>query len=232
MLANSKESDIKRITLSDVPSNDITQDDPYWGAIKYTNYELNLFGDPALSVWTATPQELTLNPQISNIQLTVDTKGPYSWVALISEDDDKIFLTQQTGIDGQCTISDPLFTQYIQDHLSGTIKVCVKAHNYLPKTVTVNISSGIVNQMNLTVEKFSVSQGKNFRINFSLKQAGLVDIKLYNVKGAMVKSLVNGNMDKGNHSISTSQDNLSSGIYYCRFMFGINQKIVKFFISK
>jgi len=58
-------------------------------------------------------------------------------------------------------------------------------------------------------------------IAFSLEKAGNVRLEIYNIKGQKVKTLVNGNMDKGNHNlIWNGSDNdgrkVSSGVYLYR----------------
>lgn len=231
MLANAKETDMKRITLADVTNHDITKDDPYFGALKYTNYELNLFGDPALSLWTDDPKELNINPVVGLNKFTVDTKGAYSWIAL-ADKDDKIFITQQTGIDGKCSISDDIYTKYISENNNGKIKVYVKSHNYLPKVVTIDISTGISNNINLPVKNFNIQCGKNYIVNFSLLKPGFVDVKLYNSKGVVVKSLVNKTMDKGNHAVTIIKSDISSGIYYCRYKGNNTQKLISLVVNR
>lgn len=59
------------------------------------------------------------------------------------------------------------------------------------------------------------------KINFSLKEAGKVNLEIYNLKGQKVKTLMNKNMDADNHSVIWSgEDNsgkkVSSGIYLYR----------------
>lgn len=233
MLANAKETDAKRITLTDVPSQDITKDGPYWGALKYTNYELNLFGDPALSLWTATPAKLTVQPSINGSVLTLDTKGPYSWVALLNGKD-SIFLTQQTGIDGMCTISDPILAQYLSANPGGIIKVKVKAHNYLPDSAQVAIGTGTIQNDRL----FSVSapiaskNGQSLLISYTIEKPGLVKATVFNARGVQVRTLCNKMMGKGSHTQKVALDGLSNGVYYCAFVSNTAKKVMKFYITK
>jgi len=64
----------------------------------------------------------------------------------------------------------------------------------------------------------------NFETNicFFLSQKSDVKIEIYNIKGQMIKTLMNGNKTAGNHTlIWDGKDDygkpLSSGIYFCRF---------------
>jgi len=51
-------------------------------------------------------------------------------------------------------------------------------------------------------------------INFSLPKAGLVSLVVYNSKGELVKTLVNGNQSAGMQSVSFDGANLNTGVYY------------------
>jgi len=50
-------------------------------------------------------------------------------------------------------------------------------------------------------------------IKFSLVDAGLVKLSVYNILGQEVAVLVNGNMDSGTHSVSFAASALTSGVY-------------------
>ena len=57
-------------------------------------------------------------------------------------------------------------------------------------------------------------------IQFSLPQAGDVTLKIYNVLGEEVKTLVNEYKEIGNHSVQFNANNLASGMYLYRFQAG------------
>jgi hypothetical protein len=50
-------------------------------------------------------------------------------------------------------------------------------------------------------------------IKYSLPKAGMVELKIYNVLGAEVATLLSENQDAGNYEIKFTAENLSSGIY-------------------
>jgi enterochelin esterase-like enzyme len=72
------------------------------------------------------------------------------------------------------------------------------------------------------VSEFSLSQ--NYpnpfnpvtNINYSLAQAGFVTIKVYNLLGEEISTLVNGEKTAGSYKVMFSGTNLSSGIYFYR----------------
>ena len=51
-------------------------------------------------------------------------------------------------------------------------------------------------------------------INFELPLDGLVKLSVYNLLGEEVKTLVNGVMDEGVHSIKFNATDLNSGVYF------------------
>ena len=57
-------------------------------------------------------------------------------------------------------------------------------------------------------------------IQFSLPQAGDVTLKIYNVLGEEVKTLVNEYKEIGNHSVQFNAGNLASGMYLYRIQAG------------
>jgi hypothetical protein len=233
MLANARETDARRITLADVPNQDFTKDTPYWGALKYTNYELNLFGDPALSLWTAAPVTLAPQPKLTGSVLTLDTKGPYSWVAL-ANDKDSIFITRQTGLDGRCVIDDPLLAAYVASNPYGTLKVRVKSHNFLPDSATVKIGAGVmVGSRASAIKSFGIKiDGSLLYVNFSLSEASPAFIRLYNAKGVEVALPINKPFGRGAHAESLSLASLGDGVYFCSLLRGGERLTAKFSIVR
>jgi hypothetical protein len=54
------------------------------------------------------------------------------------------------------------------------------------------------------------------QISFDVKQAGFVTLKVYNMVGQEVASLVNGSMSQGHHAVTFNAANLPSGLYVYR----------------
>jgi len=57
-------------------------------------------------------------------------------------------------------------------------------------------------------------------INYSIKQDGLVSLKVYDILGKEVATLVNENKPPGKHSVKFNASNLPSGIYFYRIVSG------------
>jgi Secretion system C-terminal sorting domain len=70
-------------------------------------------------------------------------------------------------------------------------------------------------------------------IKFSISQAGLVSLKVYNTLGQLVKTIVdNVYKAKGDYQVNISMDNLSSGVYFYRLEEGNNAITKKMVLLK
>ncbi len=69
-------------------------------------------------------------------------------------------------------------------------------------------------------------------INFSLKTDGFVTIKVYNVSGKEVASIINSYMKEGAHSVNFNASSLPSGVYYYKLSDGIDTRIMKMILLK
>ncbi|HEX2982511.1 MAG TPA: T9SS type A sorting domain-containing protein, partial [Ignavibacteriales bacterium] len=58
------------------------------------------------------------------------------------------------------------------------------------------------------------------KISFSLPQSGKTMLKVYDMLGREIAELVNGEMEKGPHSVSFNGRSLSSGVYIYRLQSG------------
>jgi hypothetical protein len=58
------------------------------------------------------------------------------------------------------------------------------------------------------------------KINYSIPKAGLITLKVYDMLGKEVSTLVNENKNAGNYTIVFNGGNLSSGIYFYKLSSG------------
>ncbi|GBD89322.1 hypothetical protein BMS3Abin04_00026 [bacterium BMS3Abin04] len=86
--------------------------------------------------------------------------------------------------------------------------------------------------------KFELSQNypnpfnPTTNIRFTLPEAGIVKLAVYNLLGQKVADLVNGNMEAGFHNITFNGSNLATGIYIYRLESGNNVMIRKMQLVK
>ncbi len=69
-------------------------------------------------------------------------------------------------------------------------------------------------------------------IQFSLPQAGIVTLKIYNLLGEEVKTLVDEYRELGNHSVQFNANSLASGIYFYRIQAGSFNQVKKMLLLK
>jgi hypothetical protein len=96
--------------------------------------------------------------------------------------------------------------------------------------VTSPASVTAVGNTNVAPQKFALSQNypnpfnPSTRIQYSLEKAGMVSLKVYNLLGLEVATLVNGRQEAGSYAVPFGIDNgttgLSSGVYFYRLQSG------------
>jgi hypothetical protein len=78
----------------------------------------------------------------------------------------------------------------------------------------------IEDEYSVTPKEFNVSQNypnpfnPSTIINYAVKEAGLVKIKVFDILGSEVAELINESKDAGNHSVEFNAANLPSGVYF------------------
>jgi Protein of unknown function (DUF3494). len=70
------------------------------------------------------------------------------------------------------------------------------------------------------------------RIQYSLEKAGMVSLKVYNVLGLEVATLVNGRQEAGSYTVPFNATGLSSGVYFYRLEAGSLNSTKKLILMK
>jgi hypothetical protein len=215
---------------------------PYHNCLRYLHYLINSTGDPALSIWTETPKDLTQPfPFTASKDKFTMTTPPYTWVALANTTTGEIFTTQLTGYvyadnsfvpsDSLCSIDDTPYKTYAAGN--SKVKVIIKAHNYLPAEFDVDISTGIIHNSADIVKQYTVKPvNGRVLINFTLPMNEFVNVSIFSSKGALVKTLLNKQIEAGNQSIVLNMDELGNGIYYSKIKTKNAQSVKTFIITK
>ena len=69
-------------------------------------------------------------------------------------------------------------------------------------------------------------------INYQLAETGNVELKVYNIKGQIVQTLVKEQKPSGKHSVTWNAENIASGIYFIKIRTGDIQQFKKIVLIK
>ena len=69
-------------------------------------------------------------------------------------------------------------------------------------------------------------------VDFSIPKASFVTLKVYDVLGREIATLVNENLQQGQHSVSVNLNSAQSGVYYYRLQSGNNVETKKMLLMK
>jgi len=93
-----------------------------------------------------------------------------------------------------------------------------------PVGVTVNFSlnsaTSVETNLSAQPEGFTLSQNypnpfnPSTTINYAIQRSGMVTLKIYNIVGQEIQSLVNEYQAAGNYQVTVNAQNLSSGVYF------------------
>ncbi len=106
--------------------------------------------------------------------------------------------------------------------------------NLVPSTITVSLES---NDFEIPViYKLSQNYPNPFNpsttIEFSLPKSEFVELKVFNILGKEVASLVSKKLNQGNHTYQFDGSNLASGIYYYQLVAGDYREVKKMILLR
>ncbi|MCK9584506.1 MAG: carboxypeptidase regulatory-like domain-containing protein [Candidatus Cloacimonetes bacterium] len=121
---------------------------------------------------------------------------------------------------------------------------CISNDHFIFMVDDVTISAGVGNENGVAPVYTTALKGNypnpfnpETTISFSVKDAGPVSVEIYNVKGQLVKKLVNGVKEAGDHTaVWNGKDNngraVSSGVYYFKMNAGKYSSTKKMIMMK
>ena len=139
-------------------------------------------------------------------------------------------------VEGSGNSSSPKFYSYIDTEIRNS-----SVYHYRLKQVDTDGSFTYSNEILVTAEPpnyFSLSQNypnpfnPKTKIYYSIPGESLIEIKLYDVLGTEIATLVNGIKPTGRYELIFDASNISSGIYYYRMQSGSYFDIKKMVILK
>ncbi|NNG26500.1 MAG: T9SS type A sorting domain-containing protein, partial [Ignavibacteriaceae bacterium] len=124
---------------------------------------------------------------------------------------------------------------YIEDFIpsgSGNLlipnAVVIRENN----TVSVSGSGNSSNNNYILKQNYPNPFNPTTIISFSISNSEFTQLKVYNVLGNEVQTLINENKQAGNHQIEFSAENLSNGIYFYRLISGNFSETKKMILLK
>ena len=69
-------------------------------------------------------------------------------------------------------------------------------------------------------------------ISYAIPMEGHVTLKVYNVRGAEVVTLVDSDQKAGFYSVLWNGNDVASGVYFCRMTCGQFEKVIKMLLIK
>jgi hypothetical protein len=139
----------------------------------------------------------------SSFKTVPDTNVQIHLVPLSTFDDAEMARIKVMVDDGNSTAADSTF--YFRKRTSAI----ADRNNAIPREFT--LSQNYPNPFNPVT-----------RISYSIPRSGLVRLKIYNILGQEVRSLVNQFQKAGNYNITFDAKNLASGIYFYQLQVGVD----------
>lgn len=197
---------------------------PYNTSNKVVTYRLfHMHGDAFLNLYSEVPQNMTVThaPVIAYTATGFNvTANNGSFIAL-SKDTTIYGTATGTGSTVSVPVTGPLT-------VGDTIKVVITKQNYYryEGKVRVVTATGLAGNEGAIPKDYSLSQ--NYpnpfnpvtKIMYAVPKGSFVSIKIYDVLGREVSSLVNGYKQPGYYTVEFDGSQFSSGAYFCRMESG------------
>jgi hypothetical protein len=196
----------------------VAQADDYCEYCMYNHVPL---GDPEMPMWTKEPVllqvthqgEITPVPQDFLVGVS-SAKGaplPDARVCLMS---DSVYERGYTNASGEVALP-------ISPGLPCTMNVTVTAHNFIPyEGYTVVRESGVESHRDRTVAyQLAIHPtpcDRSLTIRYQLPIDGRVIIRIYDVTGRAIQTVISKHVHAGQHELSWDSGLLQTGVYFCR----------------
>ncbi len=125
---------------------------------------------------------------------------------------------------------------------AGTYSLVVTANGISSDPVSFVVSAPSDNRMQAPVAKTGTNQDMQLKVfpnpatdkttvQFTVAQPSLVSVNVYDANGKIVKTVMNGNLEKGSYSFPVNTAGLSKGIYFVKMTSGTDTKNEKLIVQ-
>ena len=165
------------------------------------NDSARVFSSEANYVYNGTSSQVTGSGLPSTVNnLTIDNA-------------DTVTLSQETTINGTLSLVAGLFNNTIPFTLGSGGKVSITGGKLLVPTAVNSVTSNIPKQFSLE-QNYPNPFNPSTEIKYGLPKAAFVTLRVYNVLGQEVATLVNEHQNAGRYDLSFNMDRFASGVYF------------------
>jgi hypothetical protein len=114
----------------------------------------------------------------------------------------------------------------------------IRIYNYVRLVRDANATTGVGDHGDSSPQEFVLGQNvpnpfnQSTTISISLPAANNVSLKIYDLCGRLIKTLLQGRLSAGTHSVHWQAKNCSSGIYYCVLKSGSFSEVKRMILLK
>jgi len=182
--------------------------------------------------YSVSPDSQIVPPAGGNYEISVNSESICEWQA--TENIDWIEITNgQSGV-GSGMVNYYVSSNSFSSERTGTITI--KNNVFIVKqlgvTTSVNIDKpGLPTEFNLA-QNYPNPFNPSTEINYSIPQVSFVSIKVYDILGREIRTLVNEEKFVGYYEVNFDASSLSSGVYFYRLQAGKFSDSKKFILMK
>ncbi len=194
-------------------------------------------GNPRLSFWTICRTEA--GKDFGKVEVSKN-RGK-SWTEVLSLDESAhaewaagTNIWFQKNVDLSAYATDTIFVRFRLTSDGATSKF-----GWLIDDVTLNpLATGVAEEVSLLPTEYSLGQNypnpfnPSTKISYAIKEQGFVSLKVYDMLGKEVRTLVNSIHDAGYYGIDLNGSTLSSGVYFYQLRAGSFVDTKKFILMK
>ena len=216
------------------------------GAMRWNFYASNVLGDPAMTIWTDEPISIH-----ANFQNPIPTNLTSLYVNVTKNElpvqDLNCVLMKDSTMYGVGITNSIGFAEIKIDHPItevGAAEIIISGYNCLPTYFPLNITTNVdvVDNLQPSNAKLLGNYPNPFNsqtiIRFDIFYASEVFIKIYNIQGKLIRTLINGQTcEMGTHNVYwDGKDSygieVSSGEYFCNIKTKESNKTKKMLLLK